>query len=79
MTRASLTCRRGPGPRVHHCSWWHEDLVESYRTARRAQEDRAEAATLAYQTELSDYFETVERRVTFRAWLAEYRERRDLA
>lgn len=72
MTRASLTCRRGPGPRVHHCSWWHEDLVESYRTARAAWEAQEEAVALGYGTERAE-FAAATTPPTFRAWLAGYR------
>lgn len=68
-------CRsRATGTRRHHCSWWHASLVEGYRTAAEAQRLRAEAATLGYATELAAYWATVERRLTFRAWLIHYRE-----
>lgn len=66
----SSPCRsRATGPRRHHCSWWHSTLVEGYRAAREAQQLRAEAATAGYATELADYWQTVERRLTFRYWL----------
>lgn len=74
MTYPGSPCRRGPGPRRHHCSWWHANLVESYRAAREAQRRRAEDATGGYGPELSDYWETIERPVTFGQWLAGYRE-----
>lgn len=77
MTR--LPDRRSPcridkakGPRRHHCSAWHADLVEGFRLAQHAQKMRAEAATNGYATELADYFDRhdgVERRVTFKDWL----------
>lgn len=77
----SSACRRRvTGPRRHRCSWWHSSLVEGYRAAVRAQQLRAEAATLGYATELADYYDRlngVERRVTFRDFLAGYREPRE--
>ena len=68
--------RSGTGRR-HACSVFHADLVESYRLAVAAQEERAEAATNGYATELHDYFDPlngVERRHTFREWLIGYRD-----
>lgn len=65
-----MTCRRlSKGPRYHHCSWWHRDLVEGYRLARHAQEMRAEAYSIGYPTELREFYRTVERPLTFRDWL----------
>lgn len=61
-------CRRGPGPRRHHCSWWHADLVESYRTARRAWEAEEEAVTMGYPAERAEFRASVPP-PTFRAWL----------
>lgn len=69
-----MTClRRVDGPRRHRCSWQHQDLVESYRAARRAQEARAEAWSHGYGTELAEFYREVEPPVTFRQWL-EHRE-----
>lgn len=67
---------RGSPCRKHPCSWWHAELVDGYRSAVRAQEQRAEAATAGYRTELSDYYATVEPRLTFRYWLANHRTER---
>jgi hypothetical protein len=63
------------GPRRHHCSTAHADLVRSFRLEQHAQQLRAEAATHGYGTELAAYFgddgngSPVERRLTFREWL----------
>lgn len=73
-------CRRGVGPRRHHCSWAHANLVESYRTARHAQELRAEAWSAGYATELAEFYRTVEPPLTFKAWLQHQgREAREAA
>ena len=69
-------CRRGPADHPHHCSWAHANLVESYRTARRAQDLRAEEWAIGYATELAEFYRTQEQAVTFRAWL-EHQERHD--
>lgn len=70
MRRRSTTCLdRATGPRRHHCSWWHQDIVEGYRTARAAQEARAEAWAVGYATELADFYRDVEPPLTFREWL----------
>ena len=66
-------CRTSRTGRRHHCSWWHANLVESYRTAARAQAQAAEEATAGYATELADYWAT-HQRLTFRVWLTTYRE-----
>lgn len=68
-------CRRGTGRRRHHCSWWHADLVESYRAARAVWEDQEEAAGVGYATERAEFRLSVPP-PTFRAWLLGYRERR---
>lgn len=64
-------CRSDPakGGRRHHCSWWHAALVESYRLARVAQDQRAEAYSSGYATELAAFYRDLEPPVTFRAWL----------
>lgn len=65
-----MTCRRrARGPRVHHCSWQHRELVEGYRLARAAQLQRAESWSLGYGAELVEFWRDVERPLTFRAWL----------
>ncbi len=65
-----MTCRRrATGPRRHHCSEFHRDLVEGYRLARDAQLERAQAETLGYGRELAEYFRDTERPLTFRDWL----------
>jgi hypothetical protein len=70
MGSLTPTCRRrATGPRRHHCSEAHADLVESYRLARLAQEARAEAWSAGYATELAAFYRDVERPVTFRDWL----------
>jgi hypothetical protein len=70
-----VTCqRRVIGPRRHRCSWQHRELVESYRTARRAQEARAEEWSAGYATELAAFYRDQERPLTFREWL-QHRER----
>jgi hypothetical protein len=73
---ASLTrtCRRrATGPRRHHCSEHHADLVESYRLARAAQEERAEAWAIGYATELAVFYRDVEPPILFRTWLQDFR------
>lgn len=62
-------CRRGPAARPHHCSWAHANLVESYRAARAAQDQRAEEWSAGYATELAAFYRDQEPPVTFRAWL----------
>jgi len=56
-------CRR------HPCSWWHAELVSSYRAARAAQDARAEAWSAGYATELAAFYREVEAPLTFRDWL----------
>jgi len=69
-----VTCRRRAiGPRRHHCSWWHRELVEGYRLARHAQERRAEEWSHGYAIELADFYRTQERPLTFRDWLIGHR------
>jgi len=63
------TCRRGPANHPHHCSAAHSDLVESYRTSRRAQEERAEEYALGYKTETTFFYAAIERPLTFKEWL----------
>lgn len=75
-----MACRaRVLGPRRHRCSRWHSELVDGYRLAREDQLQRAEAATLAYSTELDDYWRTVESPLTFRDWLVWHRGERESA
>lgn len=62
-------CRASKGPRRHRCSWWHSELVTSYRCARQAQDERAEAWSIGYATELAAFYRDVEPPVTFRQWL----------
>lgn len=62
--------------RPHNCSWYHAELVESYRLAVEAQNLRAEDASIGYQTELYEYFTITERRITFKDWLIGYGRRR---
>jgi hypothetical protein len=70
MASLTVTCRRrATGGRRHHCSEYHADLVESYRLARYAQDERAEAWAIGYATELGAFYRDVERPVTFKAWL----------
>lgn len=63
------------GPRRHHCSTAHADLVRDFRIEQEAQRRRAEDATLGYATEIAAYFgddgahDAVEKRLTFRDWL----------
>lgn len=74
MASLTVTCRRrSTGPRRHHCSEWHADLVESYRLARAAQDERAEAWAIGYATELAAFYAEVEPPVTFKAWLQDFR------
>lgn len=69
-----MSCRRrAAGPRRHHCSRWHAELVDGYRCEREAQLQRAEAATSGYRSELTDYWRDVERPLTFRDWLTGHR------
>jgi len=63
------TCRRGPDHHPHHCSYEHADLVESYRTARAAQEERAEEWSKGYAAELEAFYRDVERPLVFKDWL----------
>lgn len=67
---------RGSPCRRHPCSWWHANLVDSYRAAVADQQARAEAATHGYATELDHYWTHTEQRLTFRQWLLGYREER---
>lgn len=57
------------GPRRHHCSHTHAELVEGYRLAVEDQERRAEAYSHGYPTELGEFYRDVEPRLTFRDWL----------
>lgn len=67
-------CRRGPAHHPHHCSWAHASLVDSYRTAREAQQARAEQWSNGHPADLAEFYRTQEDRVTFRQWL-EHQER----
>jgi hypothetical protein len=74
MASLTVTCRRkATGPRRHHCSEHHADLVESYRLARAAQEARAEAWAIGYATELAAFYAEVEPPVLFKTWLQDFR------
>lgn len=73
-------CRSDPTKaRPHRCSWWHAELVSSYRRARHDQEQRAEAASHGYDTELAAYYRDQEAPVTFRRWLQDWAPAGDLA
>ncbi len=48
----------------HHCN-----SMAEYYSAREAQEGRAEQYSAGYATELEDFYENVETRITFKAWL----------
>lgn len=82
MTR--IPDRRSPcridqakGNRRHPCSEAHADLVKGFRIAQHEQNERAEAVTLGYETELADYFHPQngqECRLTFRDWLLQSRD-----
>jgi hypothetical protein len=63
-------CRDGKG---HHCSRAHAELVEGFRCWRESEYARAESETYAYDTELSDYWQT-HARPTFRAYLEGMRQ-----
>lgn len=68
----SSPCRRKTDGRRHHCSWWHAELVTSYRAARDAQEDerhRWEAGTANSPGRADEDFYAHHKRVTFRDWL----------
>lgn len=66
-----MTCRVDPakGNRRHRCSAWHRDLVEGYRLARYAQDQRAEEYSIGYRTELAEFYRDVETSLAFRDWL----------
>ena len=76
-------CRRDPrkGSRGHHCSRQHAELVQSYRDARDAQEQRADAASQGYASELAGFYgdpgqsraDRTETKITFGAWLTSWR------
>lgn len=70
-----MTCReRVKGPRRHRCSWWHRDVVESYRLARQVWEEEEERVAIGYATERAE-FRRDSPPPTFRQWLEQYRER----
>lgn len=62
-------CRR------HPCSWWHAELVTSYRSARAAWEEQEEAVSAGYATERAE-FRASSPPPTFGQWLRDYREAR---
>lgn len=49
----------------------HAQMMDEYYAARAAQEARAEAWSLGYATELSEFYDTVEPRLTFKQWLVQ--------
>lgn len=49
----------------------HAQLMSEYYAAREAQERRAEDYSAGYETERAEFYEAVETRVTFKAWLQE--------
>lgn len=52
-------------------NWYHDALMESYYTAREAQEREAESYSLGYDTELAEFYAANEP-VTFKRWLSEF-------
>ena len=71
-------CRidQAKGKRRHHCSDGHAAFVDGFREAQRLQNERAEEATLGYETELKLYFDPhdgTERRLTLRDWMIQSR------
>lgn len=66
--------RRVDGPRRHHCSAAHRELVEGYTLAVEDQLARAEAYSLGYATEVEEFYRVVEPRLTFRTWLEQARD-----
>jgi hypothetical protein len=66
-----MSCRIdwSKGNRRHRCSRAHEELVDGYRSARAAQDARAEAWSLGYARELAEFYRDVEPSLTFRDWL----------
>jgi hypothetical protein len=54
---ARSPCRidRTKGRQQHPCSASHADVVTGYRLWRETWEDAAEAATIGYATEMTDY------------------------
>ncbi len=49
----------------------HCGLMAEYYAAREAQELRAEEYSSGYATELADFYENVETKLTFKAYLIE--------
>lgn len=80
--RASTTCDVGrarredpdadPPRRLHVCSTYHEQVVESYRDAYAAWAYEAETHTIGYATELDEYRKTNPPPL-FPQWLKSYR------
>lgn len=64
----------GKGARRHRCSVEHATLVEGYRDARHAWEERREAWALGYATESREYAErTGDRAPTLKRFLKSWR------
>lgn len=51
----------------------HDQLMSDYYAAREAQEQRAEDYSAGYATELAEFYDTQETRVTFKAWLIDHK------
>lgn len=60
------------GPRRHHCSPWHAELVTSYRDARHADELRMDEVAMGYPREETEYRRDVGL-VDFGQWLRGHR------
>lgn len=47
----------------------HDNMMSEYHCAREAQEQRAEQYSSGYETELKEFYESVEERITFKSFL----------
>jgi hypothetical protein len=56
------------GVHQHPCSVEHRNVVDGYRSWRENEEQEAERQTLAYATEVDDYWRS-RQRPTFRSYL----------
>jgi hypothetical protein len=52
----------------HQCSWYHYEMVNSYRAYRESMVQRREKVTGGYPTEMREYGPIV----TFKTWLQHY-------
>lgn len=66
------------GLRQHRCSEAHRTLVDGYRAWREHEERQAEAESIGYATEETDYWQT-HTRPTFRTYLLAQRQEHDTA